>query len=190
MKRNLFRITTAVAATASLVAACAMPPKPMSVSEVVEASATVEAIDTTTRRVRLKGPEGRSMIVQAGPEVRNFDQVRVGDRVVVRYTEAMGAEVVKPSSAVGSTQPTVTTERAGAGARPGGSEAVSLKGVVKVVSVDAAKGVVEFVGVDGAMRRVRVADPRAQEFVRGLKPGDAVQVTFTEAIAVSVEPAR
>ena len=32
--------------------------------------------------------------------------------------EALGAEVVKPSSAVGSTQPTVTTERSGAGARP------------------------------------------------------------------------
>jgi hypothetical protein len=189
MIRSIPRLA-AVAAVASFAAACAMPPKPISVSDVVEASATVEAIDPATRRVRLMGADGRARIVQAGAGVRNFEQVRVGDRVVVRFTEAIGAEVVAPTSAVGSTQPTVSAERSVAGARPGASEAISLKGVVKVVSVDAEKGVVEFVGVDGAMRRVRVVDPRAQAFVRGLKSGDAVQITFTEAIALSVEPAR
>jgi hypothetical protein len=40
------------------------------------------------------------------------------------------------------------------------------------------------------MRRLKIADPKAQEFIRGLRVGDEVQLTFSEALAVSVEPAR
>ena len=39
-------------------------------------------------------------------------------------------------------------------------------------------------------RRIKVNDPKAREFIRGLKPGDEAEVTFREAFAVSVEPAR
>jgi hypothetical protein len=67
---------------------------------------------------------------------------------------------------------------------------VSLKGVVRVQSVDLANNAVDIVGLDGAQRRIKVVDPKAREFIRGLKPGDNVQLTFTEAVAVAVEPAR
>jgi len=175
-------------AMALVVAACAHAPKPVSVSEVVQASAVVEAIDPVTRRVRLKAADGRSMMVQAGPAVQNFDQVKVGDRVTVRYTEALAAEVVKPG--MGSGGASVASDRAAPGTRPGASESVTLKGVVKVVSVDTVNGTVDIVGLDGATRKVVVRDPKAREFIAGLKAGDDVQLTFTEAIAVAVEPAR
>jgi len=175
-------------AIAVLVAACAQTPTPVSVSDVVQASAVVEAIDPATRRVRLKAADGRSMMVQAGPSVQNFEQVRVGDRVTVRYTEALAAEVVKPGMATGGAS--VASDRAAPGTRPGGSETITLKGVVKVVSVDTVNDTVDIVGLDGATRKVVVRDPKAREFIRGLKAGDDVQLTFTEAIAVSVEPAR
>jgi hypothetical protein len=61
--------------------------------------------------------------------------------------------------------------------------------VVKVVAVDAATNTVEVLGGDGAVRKVRVQDPQAQAFARGLKAGDEVQLTFTEALAVSISPA-
>lgn len=65
-----------------------------------------------------------------------------------------------------------------------------MKGVVKIQSVDAANNVVTIVGSDGVPRPIRVVDAKAQEFVRGLKVGDEVQLTFSEAVAVSVEHAR
>lgn len=175
-------------ATAALLTACAQTPRPVSVSEVVQASAVVEAIDAATRRVRLKAPDGRSMMVQAGPSVQNFEQVRVGDRVTVRYTEALAAEVVKPGTPTSGA--TVSSDRAAPGARPGGAESVTLRGVVKVVTVDTVNHTVDIVGLDGATRKVVVRDPKAREFIRGLKAGDDVQLTFTEAVAVAVEPAR
>jgi Cu/Ag efflux protein CusF len=189
-RRFAFVSSTALAAAALLVAGCTTPPAPVTVSDVVQATAVVEAIDPATRRVRLKGADGRSMMVQASPSVQNFQQVKVGDRVTVRYTEAVAAEVVKPGTGVTTSAATTTTDRAAAGERPRASETVTLKGVVKVTSVDTVNNTVDIVGYDGAARKIRVADPKAREFIRGLKSGDEVQLTFTEAVAVSVEPAR
>jgi hypothetical protein len=61
---------------------------------------------------------------------------------------------------------------------------------VKIYSVDTLQNVVEVTGPRGYNRRIKVNDPTAREFIRGLKPGDEVQITFREAFAVSVERAN
>lgn len=185
----LAKLGTTVAALA-LVVGCAQQPKPVTVSDSVEATATVESIDAATRMVRLLGADGRSWVVQAGPDVRNFGQVKVGDLVKVRYTEALAAEVVKPGTSVTSAGATTTLQRAEVGARPGATSTVALKGVVKVAALDTVNNTVDISASDGTVRRIRVVDPKAQEFIRGLRVGDEVQLTFSEALAVSVEPAR
>jgi hypothetical protein len=65
-----------------------------------------------------------------------------------------------------------------------------MKGVVKVAAVDTVNNTVDITASDGTARRIKVADPKAREFIRGLRVGDEVQLTFSEALAVSVEPAR
>jgi hypothetical protein len=52
-------------------------------------TARVEAIDKASRQVTLKGPKGNLKTVTAGPEVRNFDQIAVGDMLVVRLIESL-----------------------------------------------------------------------------------------------------
>jgi Cu/Ag efflux protein CusF len=180
----------AIASTSlSLAAGCAQtPPKPVEVVETVQATATVEAIDMASRLVTLKTADGRIAVIQAGPEVRNLPQVRVGDRVVVRYHEAIMAEVVAPGT--GTSGVTALSARAEPGERPAGMVANEVKTVVKVYEVDTVANVVEVTGPAGYNRRIKVKDPKAQAFIRGLKPGDEVQVTFTEAFAISVEPAK
>ena len=44
--------------------------------------ATVEAIDVAKREVTLKGPKGKVVPLTVAPDVRNLEQVKVGDRVV------------------------------------------------------------------------------------------------------------
>lgn len=65
------------------------------ITQAVEITASVEAIDKATRTVTLKGPEGKLVDVVAGPEVRNFDQIQVGDMVVVEYMRALSLELKK-----------------------------------------------------------------------------------------------
>ena len=54
--------------------------------------ATITAIDPKTRGVTLKGPQGNEVVIVAGPEVKNFAQMKVGDNVDVQYLEALTLE--------------------------------------------------------------------------------------------------
>jgi hypothetical protein len=59
---------------------------------------------------------------------------------------------------------------------------------VVIESVDRATSSVTFTGPAGMTRTVHVKDPEAQEFIAKLDQGDEVELVYTEAIAVSVEP--
>ncbi len=52
--------------------------------ESLTSTATVGAIDHENRTGTLKFPDGTTATFKAGPEVRNFDQVKVGDQVYIR----------------------------------------------------------------------------------------------------------
>lgn len=161
--------------------------QPAAIVDAGEARATVETVDQQRRMILLRGATGALLTVHAGPEVRNLPQVKPGDRVVVRYTEAVAARIVRP----GDPAPESATTVAGAapGERPAGLLVDRIRNRVRIEGVDPASGTVAFVGSDRVPRVVAVRQPAMREFLRTLKAGDEVEVTFTEAVAVSVEPA-
>jgi len=67
------------------------------VAREVSINATVEAIDYDKRTVDLKGPKGNVVTLKVGPEAKNFNQVKVGDRVAAKYYESTAIEVRKPN---------------------------------------------------------------------------------------------
>src|SRR5688500_14821779 len=64
-------------------------------AQTVKLDATITAIDPATRAVTLKGPKGNEVVIVAGPEVKNFAQMKVGDNVAVEYVEALTLELKK-----------------------------------------------------------------------------------------------
>src|ERR1044071_7349001 len=82
--------------------------------------ATVEAVDAAKRAVTLKGPDGKSIPLTVGPEVRNLEQVKVGDHVVVGYHEALSLKLMKGGKALPSATQTADAVRAPMGERPAG----------------------------------------------------------------------
>jgi len=66
------------------------------VADTVQITANVEAIDYQKRTVTLKGPEGNVRTIKVGEGVKHLDQVKVGDQVVVRVTEAFALSVIRP----------------------------------------------------------------------------------------------
>ena len=66
--------------------------------DAVEVKASVVAIDYQTRKVTLKGPEGKVIKVVAGAEIKRLNEVKVGDSVVARLTRAVSIEVSKPTT--------------------------------------------------------------------------------------------
>ncbi len=185
------RSALAILSTAVLLAACApQPPKSVARSETIEASAIVEAIDYSTREVVLRDAAGRQTLVKAGPEVRNLAQVKKGDRVVVRFTEGFAAQLVKPGTGVTGVQTESSMVRAAPGEQPGATIGEQVRTTVKVYEVDPYANTIEVTGPRGYNRRLKVKDPQGIAFIRGLKKGDEVEVTFSEALAISVEPAK
>jgi len=177
-----------------LLSACATkPPEPVKIENTEEVSATVESIDMSTRMVALRSPDGRQVTVQVDPAVRNLAQVKAGDRVVARYHQALAAELRKRGDGSGETTAPVfesTVDRAAPGAKPAASAGRKVSRTVRITSVDNENHVVSFYGSDGLARSVPVRTPQGQEFASKLKAGDEVELTYTEAVAVSVEPAK
>ena len=157
------------------------------VSDEATEKATVVAVDKATRTVTLKNKEGKTFPVTCGPEVRNFDQIAPGNVVVVRYVRSLEVAMVKPGEAAAPPSAAVAAGRAEPGAKPGVAVAGQVTATVKIESVDPEKHVVVFTPPGGGLRVVAVQRPEGREFMKGLKPGDQVQITWTEAVAISVE---
>jgi hypothetical protein len=163
--------------------------EPVVREELHHAKATVEAIDAATREITLKGVNGSTSFI-AGPEVQNFDNIHVGDTVNVAYYEALVAELMKKGTGVTEPTAVATASRAPVGGTPSASASHSVKGTVKIESYDAATDTVVFVNSGGDRHTVAVQDPNMKALGRTLKPGDEVELTYVEAVAVEVVPAQ
>jgi hypothetical protein len=189
--RNVVASIVLAAAAGTLPMGCATePPQPLNMENVASISATVVSIDLANRLVALKGPAGRIETVEVPASVRNLAQVQVGDAVVVRYYESIAA-TIRPkgaSTTLDGADQALLSARAPSGSKPGAAIGNVSTATVIVQAVDSSLHTVTFFGPDGLVRSVQVRDPKAQTFVASLKKGDEVELTYTEALAVSVDP--
>ncbi len=65
------------------------------ITEVLQIQARVDAIDYENRTVVLTGPEGNSVKLAVDERVKRFNEVKLGDIVVVGYTQALAAEMIR-----------------------------------------------------------------------------------------------
>jgi hypothetical protein len=152
---------------------------------VAQITASVEAVDSAKRTVTLKGPAGDIGTLAVASEVQNFDQIRVGDRVVVRYLNALTLELKKRGTATRERTERDATQRARPGERPAAIDAHEVHVVADVIAVDPSTQTVRLRGPTRVVD-LRVGDPEQFKLVAA---GDKVEATYSEAVAISVEPA-
>jgi hypothetical protein len=147
-------------------------------------TASVVGIDKKDRTLTLRGPQGNVVIVEVTDDVRNFDQIEVGDNVKVTYYEAVavyiGEHGTQPKANAGG-----VVARAPKGAKPGAYAVGAVDVSATVQAINKAKRTVTLKGPDGHEETVSV-DPSIKEF-DNLRVGDTIHVRYTEAIAISVE---
>ena len=153
--------------------------------QAVKATATVESVDPATRAVKLKMPKGDTRTITAGEEVKNFDQIKVGDKVTAEYVEALAIELKKDGKAVVGRTETGSLERAAPGQKPGGVATREIVAVADVIGVDTAKKTVSVKNGQGETIVLNIRDP---EQLKLIKKGDQIQATYTEAVAISLKP--
>lgn len=151
-------------------------------------TATVVSVDPRQRTMVLLTPSGQRTEFEVEPDVKNFAQVKPGDRVTLSYFVGVAFQLRRPGTEAQGPMTTEQVQRAPEGAKPGGALTRTYSTTVKVESVDLATNHVTVMRADGTVLTVAVQDPEAQQRIRRLKPGDAVEVTYTEQLAVSVQP--
>ncbi len=155
-------------------------------SSVVEETAKVEAIDQKTRMVTLKGSKGNSITFKASDEVRNLAQVHVGDTVKFAYYESLAVRVLKKGEAFPTAGESAAIARAKQGDKPAGVVGSETSVNVTLMAIDKKAKTVTLKGEDGKLVTVTPLDMKNIDKV---KVGDRAVITYTEAIAVKVEPA-
>jgi hypothetical protein len=174
------------AAAALLLAACA--PKPgIEVTRVARMTATVTSVDPATRTIGFETADGGSASFVAGPEVRNFAQIEPGD---VATMELSGTVTVRPLGGLAGpeAEALAVIARAEEGAMPGGLVGTATTLTVTFVAYDPTTTEATLQLPDGAQVVVPV-QPEMQEFAMARTPGERLELTFSDAVAVFVEPA-
>lgn len=158
----------------------------MSVREKVTATAVVQAVDQKHRLLTLKGEDGKVFTIKVGDEVRNLAQVRAGDTVKATYHQALAVQLdTVQGTGVNKRVVTVSAGRAPAGAMPAGvvEENVEMLGTILAVNKEK-----RTVLIQGAEHHVTLKIPADMD-LKDLKVGDQVRATYTQELAVVVEPA-
>ena len=146
-------------------------------------TATVVAIDMEKRIVSLKREDGEIRDIKVGEEAVNLPQVKVGDLVTVTFYESIAVEVIKPGTYAGTGEKTAIV-RAKPGEMPGGMTARQVTVTATIMAIDKQKSTISLKGPEGKLTTVKVQDPTNLEKV---KVGDELMITYTEALAISVE---
>jgi len=196
------RVATATAIALVLQACAAQkpaPPPPPTVStsssqtqgggmaeQTATVTATVQAIDHKTRMVTLLGPDGETVTVKAGPDVRNLDQVKKGDQVTMVLYEAVAYEVKKKGTAEPGVAEAADVARAPVGSKPAALGASAVTVTATITAIDKKTNTVKLKGPEGNVVSVKVKDPSRLDNV---KVGDLVEITYTQAVAIAVDKA-
>jgi len=167
------------------VVVAASSPGQGTIAQSVTVTATVTAVDAANRQVTLKGPRGNEVPMTVGPDVRNLEQVKVGDQVTARYIESLTLTLKKDGKELRGSSITSDAARAPKGGQPGGAAARQVEVTADVIAVDPKT---QTLTLKGSMRTVELKVPDRGQF-NLVKVGDQIQAVYTEALAVSVEPA-
>ena len=152
----------------------------------VKITAQVVALDKASRTVTLKGPKGNVVDVVAGDEVKNFDQIKIGDLVAVSFLQSLSLELQKTKTGASGITTQGAAVTAKPGETPGAAAAHQVTAIAKVTAVNKKAKTITLKGPRGNSVTLDVQNPDQFKVV---KVGDEVLVTYTEAVAISLEPA-
>jgi Cu/Ag efflux protein CusF len=151
----------------------------------VTATATIKALDPAKRSITLRTENGDEDTFTVGPEVKRFDQFKVGDTIRATYYESLVFQVRRPGA------PATAPDAIAAGGRlkdkPGAAVGTQETTSVTVKAVDVTVPSITVVTADGRTLTRKIGDKKNLE---GVKPGDKIDITYTQALVVAAEAAK
>lgn len=172
-----------VCSTSALAADAQIVVKPARViSTLIKTVAIVEAVDKSTRELKLINVQGDRFTLIADDSVLNFDQIEPRDRIVTEYLESV-AIIVVPAGSELLMGDAAALEVAPKGDKPGvmGVETQVIVATVTALNVDDRLATLEL--ENGERRTIKISEDARLDMV---EVGNQVRLRLTRAVAVSV----
>jgi len=179
MKRSLMLLVLSIAIPLG-----AFAQKAVTQGEVVEMTAEIVAIDKDARVVTLEDEDGEIQEIVCGPEVKRFDELKVGDKVTFRYYESLVTSLRKPGEAAPAPASGDPTLVRGTGAKPSATMSQQATATVTITELDPNVGLVTVKTEEGRTMSFKVDDKKN---LKGVKVGDRVDITYTAAVMITVK---
>jgi hypothetical protein len=145
-------------------------------------SATVEAINVTTRTLTMKGPKGNYMDIAVPETVKRFSEIKVGDTLTARYYENLVIRKKQPGEKDVDTSAEGVTP--GGAAKPAGTAAKQRTITATITALDPKVPSITFSGPNKWTYSARIEDKKVLQQV---KVGDKVDMTWTEALLLEFD---
>jgi hypothetical protein len=152
--------------------------------EKVSVTATVEAIEASTRSVTLKGPKGNYTTIVVPKTVTRFDEIKVGDTLRATYYDNVVVRLRQPNEKPSPADKTSEALTKTPGAKPGAVAATQRTIVATISAIDPSVPSISFTGPNKWAYTSKVQDKAA---LAKVKVGDQVDITWTEALMISFE---
>ncbi len=179
---GLFTLSTTLVQAAEVNAGVDVAPGQASLAQELTASATVTAIDLETRQVSLKNAEGETFDIVAGEQVANLPNVKVGDKVTLKYLQILDVELLKGTAGIRKRIVEVDGERARADEKPGGGVGMKVTIYADVIGLDKQQQTVTVRGVDETLT-IKINNPEQFNLIA---EGDQLKAVQTKAIGIGI----
>ena len=179
---GLFTLSTTLVQAAEVNAGVDVAPGQASLAQELTASDTVTAIDLETRQVSLKNAEGETFDIVAGEQVANLPNVKVGDKVMLKYLQILDVELLKGTAGIRKRIVEVDGERAGADEKPGGGVGMKVTIYADVIGLDKQQQTVTVRGVDEILT-IKINNPEQFNLIA---EGDQLKAVQTKAIGIGI----
>ncbi len=143
----------------------------------------VQNVNYGTRQVTIKHDTGETVTVVCGPLVRNFNQIKNGDKVALEYQESVTILALSGVDTVPARAETVDIAGAPLGQKPSGMIVQTGEVLAEVVAINYQDRTVT---LKGPVRTLTVTVNKEVKNFDRLKQGDKVYLRGTQALAVTV----
>ena len=153
--------------------------------EMKSVTVSVETIAQPTREVTVKKPDGTYEVLYFPPTIKRFDTLKVGDKISARHYENIVLQLKAPGA--------MDTDMSSAGVvtAEGGKPAVTSSRqrtiTATMAAIDPNVPSITFTGPNGWKCRGRVQD---KEALAKVKVGDKLDITWTEALVISIDKSK
>ena len=149
--------------------------------QTMEAVATVTNVDRVKRTVQVETPRGQTVVTV--PAETNLEDIQVGSRYRVRYSEPVALAVERGAQLSAPDPATASVGQTGRGTGEG-VRTDKMSGIVE--QLDPAGKQIVVRTSEGGKQSFKIADAAAQGLQGSIKSGDAVTVTYQQAVATQL----